>query len=614
MEANSLTSPSVRGRPTTFWAKLHLDEITGEVREWHPLVDHAADVAAVTEALLRLPVWRQRLSALARRRIADQCEARLVVLAALHDIGKYNLGFQAKGRPELGSTRGHVREALAALFKRPGPLSCLDEIGAWGSATTQLLVSSLCHHGQPYNPETLDAMWQASWWTARGELDPAEGVQELLSRCRVWFPLAFAADSGSMPMAPAFSHAFAGLVMLADWIGSDPRFFPFSSTIGDRLLLARAQARLAIEAMGLYVPREGRLDASGRTPFERIAPPQYRPRSAQSSILTLPRDSGGSITVLEAETGSGKTEAVLARFVTLFEPGLVDGLYFALPTRSAATEMHRRIYEAAQRAFDNPPPVVLAVPGYLRVDAVEGSKLAPFEVLWPDEDRFRFRAWSAEAPKRYLAGSLAVGTIDQVLLSSLMVRHAHLRATALLRHLLVVDEVHASDAYMTAILEAVLERHCAAGGHAILLSATLGGEARARLLNPGTSHAPPTFEQASTAPYPLVSHRGDVDRVEAIVSDGVDRRIMLHLRPWLEDPEACAREALAAALRGAKVLVIRNTVADCVKTQMALEAAAEAAGRCDVPLSVRRSPRSAPRALCQSRPAGTRCCTRTPFR
>jgi CRISPR-associated endonuclease/helicase Cas3 len=88
-------------------------------------------------------------------------------------------------------------------------------------------------------------------------------------------------------------------------------------------------------------------------------------------------------------------------------------------------------------------------------------------------------------PKRFLAGCIVVGTVDQVLLSSLLVRHAHLRATALLRDLLVVDEVHASDAYMARILEDVLARHWMAGGHAILLSATLGSEARMRLLAPG---------------------------------------------------------------------------------------------------------------------------------
>ena len=49
------------------------------------------------------------------------------------------------------------------------------------------------------------------------------------------------------------------------------------------------------------------------------------------------------MTVLEAETGSGKTEAALIHFLRLFQAGAVDGLYFALPTRAAAVQIHRRI-------------------------------------------------------------------------------------------------------------------------------------------------------------------------------------------------------------------------------------------------------------------------------
>jgi hypothetical protein len=31
-----------------------------------------------------------------------------------------------------------------------------------------------------------------------------------------------------LPTEPAFQHGFAGLVMLADWLGSDTAFFPYS--------------------------------------------------------------------------------------------------------------------------------------------------------------------------------------------------------------------------------------------------------------------------------------------------------------------------------------------------------------------------------------------------
>jgi CRISPR-associated endonuclease/helicase Cas3 len=569
----------LRGKPTTFWGKLRGDSDSTHVVEWHPLVDHCADVAAIAEALLCLPVWRERLIHLAAEDLSESSQARLCVLAALHDIGKFNVGFQAKGRPEFGPTAGHVREALGA-FRRATTFACLNELAAWGEATTGLLVSALCHHGRPYNADSAaDCLWQASWWLPREGMDPRAGAEDLFSRCRRWFPKAFEPGGSKLPMASAFSHAFAGLVMLADWMGSDTRFFPFTEADdGDRMTLARSRARQAVAAMALDVPLIGRTDARRRPPFLRVASEGYLPRPMQAAVTALPPEQQPSITILEAETGSGKTEAALARFVSLFEAGLVDGLYFALPTRSAATQMHRRVYEATKRAFATPPPVVLAVPGYLRVDDAEGTKLAPFEVLWPDADRFRSRAWAAEAPKRYLVGCVVVGTVDQVLLSALMVGHAHLRASALLRHFLVVDEVHASDAYMARILEEVLAHHLAAGGHAMLLSATLGGEARTRFFRPGELVSPPAFVNAETVPYPFISYRGALERVLPIASDSVERVIQLVTTPCLEDAERLVAEVFAAGMSGAKVLVIRNTVTDCVRTQMAVERLAAANG------------------------------------
>ncbi|OGQ25528.1 MAG: CRISPR-associated helicase Cas3' [Deltaproteobacteria bacterium RBG_16_71_12] len=274
--------------------------------------------------------------------------------------------------------------------------------------------------------------------------------------------------------------------------------------------------------------------------------------------------------------------------MALFGAGLVDGLYFALPTRTAATQIHGRLLEAAKLAFTSPPPVVLAVPGYLRVDDVDGAQLPHFRVLWPeDQERFRYRAWAAEQPKRYLAGTVVVGTIDQVLLSSLQVGHAHLRATALLRHLLVVDEVHASDAYMTRILEEVLAYHCAGGGHALLLSATLGGEARARLLSPnaGFSLARPSLAESIAAPYPALTSMGQ--RPATIAHDGRVREVEVRTAPLLEQPDTVAAAALVAALEGAKVLVLRNTVNDCLETQTAIEARARTICRDDLLFSCR---------------------------
>jgi len=164
----------------------------------------------------------------------------------------------------------------------------------------------------------------------------------------------------------------------------------------------------------------------------------FTPHPAQRRMRELSSNESGGFVILESETGSGRTEAALTRFFRLFEEGLVDGMYFALPTRTAAVQMHRRIVDAIDRAFPaHSPPVILAVPGYLAPDdRADPCRLAGFDALWPDHDQDRYRRWAAEHPKRFLAGAISVGTVDQVLLSALMVSHSHLRATPLLRQFL----------------------------------------------------------------------------------------------------------------------------------------------------------------------------------
>jgi CRISPR-associated endonuclease/helicase Cas3 len=576
----------MRGLPTGFWGKTDR-----EGNAWHPLVDHCADVAACTRALLAGGVLRERLERLAGGGRLDpvQCE-RLAVLAGLHDLGKFNLGFQAKAFPGSGRPEaGHVREALALIASgsedllRLSEALGLEEMVGWCESDEhllRLLVVSVAHHGRPH-PLDDDLPHRAALWRDRDGMAPFAGLAELGHRARSWFPAAFARTAQPLPSSPAFENAFSGLVTLADWIGSDTSLFPFrrEGDPEDRMAFAGPRAANALRAIGFdTLPARGSL--GGTAPdFQTIF--RFPPREAQRRIVELPVAERGGLVVLEAETGSGKTEAALAHFLALLAAGRVDGMYFALPTRTAATQIHGRVVRAIADAFpvDLRPPVVLAVPGYLAVDDREGRRLPGFEVLWNDDPgaRFRHRGWAAERPKRYLAGAVVVGTIDQVLLSALRVDHAHLRGTSLLRHLLVVDEVHASDAYMNRILEEVLARHLEAGGHALLMSATLGAAAASRLLRPGRRASPPTLHEACEVPYPVVRNV-PADAPESVVpahGSGNHRRVSPRLLPLAGAPEEIARRALEASRAGARVLVLRNTVRDCLATQEALERLAE---------------------------------------
>lgn len=404
-----------------------------------------------------------------------------------------------------------------------------------------------------------------SWWCADDHYDPMQTLRDMGDHLAPWFPDAFQPCT-SFEAPSAFQHAFAGLVMLADWLGSDRGLFPYSEPDdGDRMIFARKKAVQALHAIGL----DHGVRPSSSLGFDDLF--SFPPNALQKAVEQLEL---APLLIMESETGSGKTEAALWYFKRLFEAGKVDGLYFALPTRAAATQLHDRVRKMVSRLFppDHRPATVLAVPGYFKVDDIEGRPLPGFNVLWDDDpDKRNPRFWAAENPKRYLAARIAVGTIDQVLISSLMVKHAHLRSTALMRHLLVVDEVHASDPYMNRLLEAVLDHHLGAGGYALLMSATLGTAMKARLLGGARAEMPSPLDAIKT-PYPLLTVRGsDSSQSVAIGGKPSQKTVNIELSPHMEEPEMVASRALAAARAGAKILVVRNTVNAAVATQQALE-------------------------------------------
>ena len=111
----------------------------------------------------------------------------------------------------------------------------------------------------------------------------------------------------------------------------------------------------------------------------------------------------------------------MLRFAALWRAGLVDGLYFAVPTRAAAKQLHGRICQALDRLFPAAASVqtVLAVPGYLVAGDAHGQRVEKFEVFWEDnpDEETRLARWSAESARKFLSAPAAVGTVDQVLLA-----------------------------------------------------------------------------------------------------------------------------------------------------------------------------------------------------
>ena len=160
------------------WAKSD----RGNPQQIHLLEHHLADVGACFEALLSQPTIRRRLAGSAGKDDLDPATtARLCVLAALHDIGKANMGFQTQiwsaeylpggRRPASFPGVGHTRDMVpvldndgdtetadwffSALGFEQGVLQWDNGILQWddndGMTACGLFVATLSHHGAPLN-------------------------------------------------------------------------------------------------------------------------------------------------------------------------------------------------------------------------------------------------------------------------------------------------------------------------------------------------------------------------------------------------------------------------------------------------------------------------------
>lgn len=571
------------------WAKLGCNE-RGEI-VWHSLEGHAADAGAVCEALLANKVLRARLSTLSERGELDQdIIEKMAGLVALHDIGKSSRGFQTqvlKGAAS-GLPRGHCSVVLGAYDLRPESLrnSFCNALGLYRLFETiagkdeallnEYLSALMAHHGAPLTQQAISeaGMRSRSCWEADTTSDPVSNIRSVVQKVFEWYP---ALDQpGSLPKASAFIHAFAGLVTLSDWIASDVNLFPMNNGSSIQNMEAkRAHAREVIDRIGLNGQKLSLYLESIPLDFQTLF--GNTPRPAQAAIEAFDSSEPGTIVVLEAETGSGKTEAALRHFLGLQKSGLVDGLYFALPLRTAAVQIAERvkrdIYRIAPELTDD-LYITLAVPGYLPNNNDQGKGYAlpldhegKADVSEEGGPAVR-KNWAADHSKRFLAATIAIGTIDQAMMSVLKIKHSHLRASSHLRHLLVVDEVHASDPYMRELLKKLIERHRQAGGHVLLMSATLGASTRDQLL----SKPPMSFEEAMQYPYPAISSTSDAFfDLSQSSGAGSPKEITVTPEAIASNASEIARRAQNAVNQGARVLIIRNRVNSAIEVQQELE-------------------------------------------
>ena len=251
----------------------------------------------------------------------------------------------------------------------------------------------------------------------------------------------------------------------------------------------------------------------------------------------------------------------------LMAAGQAHGLYLGLPTMATANAMYQRLgagYQHLYQSGSHKPTLVLAHSNARLSDTFQGSIIknksdADYNGL--PGAAAHCTEWLADNRKKALLADVGVGTIDQALLAILSSRHQSLRLLGLLGKVLIVDEVHACDAYMLELLCGLLRAHAAGGGSAILLSATLPQQQRQKLttaFSQGLHQPAPSCKQNA---YPLLT-QVTADTLHEIPLDtrpSVKREVQVHC---LEDIQEVTTKIEKVVAQDQCVCWIRNTVAD----------------------------------------------------
>ena len=539
---------------------------TADPELFHPAIFHMLDVGHVAQHLLSqraTPRWR-RVLARALNVDADMLGDWLPWIVALHDIGKISVPFQAQNAGQ--------RARLAAEgvpFGRYGAehkalhhtlMGCIGS-NEWAKGLpygwrTAFLAMVAGHHGRYQAVESphralVQTLAEPPEWAAW-----REAARDVLRRRLL---------RGEMPEWPepnnvsAAIAALNGFVILCDWLGSDSDYFePHSHTaLPAYLLHSQEQAEKRVEKAGFFVA------AVSRAPTTFAGLFGWSPRPLQEAVDRIPDDllTRPTLTIIEAPTGEGKTEAALtlARRIAAHQGS--DELYVALPTTATSNAMYQRLQEHVRDRLHLPLELIQLVHGQaflvkddLSIKPLDNGDSEPHPAL----------TWF-EPKKKALLAPFGVGTVDQAELAALNVRHNALRLIGLAGKVVILDEVHAYDTYMTTIIARMLTWLAALGSSVILLSATLPAARRRQLLSAYIG-APELKEEgskdAALPPYPYIETVGAAGRYSAAPeAEEKDRQIHLQLLHFAEDDwTGKARWLLEQAQTGGCVCWIANTV------------------------------------------------------
>ena len=362
----------------------------------------------------------------------------------------------------------------------------------------------------------------------------------------------------SFSMNPGQMNAFltmvSGFTSMVDWLGSMEEYFPYEDRVlqqDEYAAISREQAHTALVQLGWI----GWRSAGDTKSFLEMFPYITDANVVQQEIIDVADDMElPALAILEAPTGIGKTEAALYLADRWLQDAYGKGLYIAMPTQATSNQMFERVRDFLQARYPHDLVNYHLLHGQSQwMESAQQMRLASVD----DSQEGTIAAMGWFLPrKRSLLAPFAVGTVDQVLMSILLTKHFFVRLFGLSHKVVIFDEVHAYDVYMSTLFRRLLEWLRQLNTSVIILSATLPGKTRTQLIQSytGTSSSP----SKSHAAYPRLTLADQRRTDEISLPPSGIRRIALEWIP--KPPERLAQIVTEELLDGGCTVVVCNTV------------------------------------------------------
>lgn len=311
-------------------------------------------------------------------------------------------------------------------------------------------------------------------------------------------------------ITPACKIILAGLVTLSDWIASNPEWFPYSNE------------SLEIYVEGLDQKVKTALAKSGWSGWKQQVEPlllkelfkhieNFVPRNLQEKIEELlPQfKDQPTLFIIEGPTGEGKTEtAITVAEWCGTQSGVAKGAYFALPTQATSNQLYGRIQDFLEHRYPNQTVPLNLVHSHAQLSEDFSKTIVCRLDQVHDEDGTAPGVVASEwftYRKRPLLSPWGTGTIDQALMGILRSKHNFVRLLGLAGKTVVLDEIHAYDAYTSTLIESLLEWLAALGSPVVAMSATLSQKQRQAFLNAYSRGLGQTAPELEVCPYPRLT-------------------------------------------------------------------------------------------------------------